>query len=80
RLMLTPKLWTQHRIGLNERFEWGWERARHRSITYWPMSALGHKQTCAVQNVMSALPPKATLNAFIRMSAWDMNDIDIGQA
>ena len=24
------------------------------------MSALGQKQTCAVQNVMSALPPKAT--------------------
>ena len=23
------------------------------------MSALGHKRTCAVQNVMSALPPKA---------------------
>src|SRR4030095_11429658 len=27
------------------------------------MSALGHKQTCAPQNVMSALPPKATSNA-----------------
>ena len=27
------------------------------------MSALGQKQTCAVQNGMSALPPKATLNA-----------------
>ena len=33
------------------------------------MSALGQKQTCAVQKGMSALPPKATLNAFIRMSA-----------
>jgi hypothetical protein len=26
-----------------------------------PMSALGQKQTCAVQNVMSALPPKADM-------------------
>ncbi|MGB6589780.1 MAG: hypothetical protein WBE93_27915, partial [Pseudolabrys sp.] len=25
----------------------------------WPMSALGHKRTFAVQNVMSALNPKA---------------------
>ena len=25
------------------------------------MSALGHKQTCAVQKVMSALPPKADM-------------------
>jgi len=25
------------------------------------MSALGHKQTCAVQNVVSALPPKADI-------------------
>ena len=25
------------------------------------MSALGHKQTCAVQNGMSALPPKADM-------------------
>jgi hypothetical protein len=28
------------------------------------MSALGHKQTFALQQVMSALPPKATLDAF----------------
>jgi hypothetical protein len=27
------------------------------------MSALGQKQTCAVQRAMSALPPKATSNA-----------------
>ena len=26
-----------------------------------PMSALGQKQTCAAQNVMSALPPKADM-------------------
>ena len=25
------------------------------------MSALGHKRTCAVQNAMSALPPKADM-------------------
>jgi len=33
------------------------------------MSALGQKQTCAVQNAMSALPPKATSNATCEMSA-----------
>ena len=33
------------------------------------MFALGQKQTCAVREGMSALPPKATLKAFIRMSA-----------
>jgi len=33
------------------------------------MSALGQKQTCAVQNVMSALPPIATSIAFFGMSA-----------
>ena len=33
------------------------------------MSALGQEQTYAVQKGMSALPPEATLNAFIRMSA-----------
>jgi hypothetical protein len=30
------------------------------------MSALGHKQTFALQNVMSALPPKATAKADFR--------------
>jgi hypothetical protein len=30
------------------------------------MSALGQKRTFAVQKGMSALPPKATLNAFMR--------------
>jgi hypothetical protein len=30
------------------------------------MSALGQKQTCAVQNVMSALPPIATAKADFR--------------
>jgi len=33
------------------------------------MSALGQKQTYAVQNGMSALPPKATSIAFSGMSA-----------
>jgi hypothetical protein len=33
------------------------------------MSALGQKQTCAVQNGMSALPPIATSIAFFGMSA-----------
>src|SRR5262245_27485723 len=33
------------------------------------MSALGQEQTCALQNAMSALPPKATLIAFFRISA-----------
>src|SRR5262245_30526257 len=35
-----------------------------------PMSALGQKRTCAVQEPMSALPPKATLNAFIACPLW----------
>jgi hypothetical protein len=30
------------------------------------MSAFGQKATCAPQNVMSALPPKATLDADFR--------------
>src|SRR4030095_7470949 len=33
------------------------------------MSALGQKQTCAVQLATSALPPKATSDAYFRMSA-----------
>ena len=33
------------------------------------MSALGHKQTCAVQNGMSALPPKADMCSALVMSA-----------
>jgi hypothetical protein len=33
------------------------------------MSALGQKRTCALQNVMSALPPIATSIAFFGMSA-----------
>jgi hypothetical protein len=36
-----------------------------------PMSALGHKQTFALQNVMSALPPIATLIAYFGMLAKD---------
>src|SRR5262245_32504136 len=35
------------------------------------MSALGQKQTCAVQTGMSALPPIATSNATCGMSAKD---------
>jgi hypothetical protein len=34
------------------------------------MSALGHKQTFAVQEAMSASPPKATLNATYGMPAF----------
>jgi cation transporter-like permease len=34
------------------------------------MSALGQKQTCAVHQPMSALPPIATLIAFFGMSAY----------
>jgi hypothetical protein len=33
------------------------------------MSALGHKRTFALQNLMSALPPIATSIAFLGMSA-----------
>ena len=31
-----------------------------------PMSALGQKRTCAVQNGMSALPPKADIGLLTR--------------
>ena len=30
-------------------------------ILVWHVSALGHKRTCALQKVMSALPPKADM-------------------
>ena len=39
---------------------------RRTPLTGPPMSALGQKQTYAVQNVMSALPPIATAKADIR--------------
>src|SRR5262245_18029389 len=42
---------------------------RSRSLTPPLMSALGQKQTFAVQTGTSALPPKATLNATYGMSA-----------
>jgi hypothetical protein len=32
--------------------------------SFWRVTALGQKPTFAPQKVMSALPPKATLNAF----------------
>ena len=31
------------------------------NVAIWTMSALGHKQTCAAQKPMSALPPKADM-------------------
>ena len=31
------------------------------NVAIWTMFALGQKQTCAAQNVMSALPPKADM-------------------
>jgi len=31
-------------------------------LDFGPISALGQKQTCAVQNVMSGLPPKADID------------------
>src|SRR5262249_28364691 len=39
---------------------------KHRSSSGWPMSALGQKQTYAVQKPMSALPPIATAKADFR--------------
>jgi hypothetical protein len=39
--------------------EWQWSVLR--SPLFVPMSALGHKQTFALQNVMSAFPPKADM-------------------
>ena len=40
------------------------------------MSALGQKQTCAVQNAMSALPPKAASKADIRQSGLSLSLAD----
>jgi hypothetical protein len=48
------------------------QRRVHDRVGRWSrvkMSALGHKRTFAPQKVMSALPPKATLNAFSPMCA-----------
>src|SRR5262249_2035915 len=39
-----------------------WYRLKRQSLRDESMSALGQKQTCAAQNGMSALPPKATSN------------------
>ena len=41
--------------------KWGSGVSLHGSNPEPLMSALGHKQTCAMQNVMSALPPKADM-------------------
>ena len=57
RLIADPEAQTEHRSGSNPH----WERVRFRSLSVLPMSALGHKQTCAVQYVMSALPPIADM-------------------
>ena len=37
------------------------------------MSALGHKRTCAVQNGMSALTPKADIVAPALFDAWQLH-------
>jgi hypothetical protein len=55
--------------GASYRFKLDTKRADTPSGGRWPMSALGQKQTFAPQNVMSALPPKATSNATYGMSA-----------
>ena len=44
------------------------------------MSALGQKQTCAAQKVMSALPPIATLVAFSSHVRFGPKDGVIGLA
>jgi hypothetical protein len=43
-----------------------WTEVQWSSMELFPMSALGQKQTFAVQNRMSALPPIATAKADIR--------------
>jgi hypothetical protein len=42
------------------------QRNRNEQVPSVPMSALGHKQTCALQKTMSALPLIATTKADIR--------------
>ena len=56
RLIVAPSLWTGHRIGLTQGTGKGSLPSDRPA-----MSALGQKQTCAVQKVMSALPPKADM-------------------
>ena len=42
------------------------------------MSALGHKRTCAAQNGMSALPPKAGMCGPQEEPRWTRNDVRFG--
>jgi|GEM_PF-909508 hypothetical protein len=46
-----------------------WVQQKYNLIDYRAMSALGHKQTFAPQNVTSALPPKADMCGARGMSA-----------
>src|SRR5262249_719645 len=52
RLIVTPEAQARNGSNLRERSGGG---------GLGPMSALGHKRTCAVQKAMSALPPKADM-------------------
>jgi hypothetical protein len=54
RFISFPEAQDRHRSGSSQ----DWERG---TATGRSMSALGHKQTIALQNVMSALPPKADM-------------------
>ncbi|MGB8242503.1 MAG: hypothetical protein WCF76_01180, partial [Pseudolabrys sp.] len=59
--MSAPKLRRRHRIGLIEYFDRGRNRHQNHCRNAQPMSALGQKQTFAVQNGMSAKIKKQTL-------------------
>src|SRR5262245_25647118 len=61
RFIVTLDVQDEHSIGSN----WHVERVHGRRV----MSALGQKRTCAVQNVMSALPQIATAKADIAQLA-----------
>ena len=53
-------------------------RPNEEASLYGPMSALGQKRTCAVQNGMSTLPPKADIGARKQMSARDQLPESVG--
>jgi hypothetical protein len=65
-----PQARRRHGIGFGEHFERGSPRLRYSIVKCRPMSGLGQKQTCAVRQPKSALPPIATLTAFFGSSAF----------
>ena len=60
------RVWTRQSHSTLANYHWK-QAVQLRAVRYWPMSALGQKQTFAVQNGMSALPPKADIRVKSRL-------------